>query len=66
MKKFAAAVAVLALSAGPLMAGIPVPQCGQPGAAPCPSSVPEPATMALLAGGAVLLGATAWRRRNNR
>ncbi len=64
MKKFAAAAVVLALSAGPLMAG---------GASPCedcpingPVAVPEPATMALLAGGAVLLGATAWRRRKNR
>jgi hypothetical protein len=64
MKKFAAGVIVLALSAGPLMAGVPV--CGQPGTPNCPSTVPEPATMALLAGGAVLLGATAWRRRKNR
>lgn len=57
MKKFAAAVAVLALSAGPLLAGQ---------ALPTPREVPEPATMALLAGGAVLLGAAAWRRRQNR
>ena len=65
MKKFAAAVAVLALSAGPLMAGgqtFPVDPCA---GAVC-ASVPEPTTMALLAGGAVLLGATAWRRRKNR
>jgi hypothetical protein len=64
MKKFAAAVAVLALSAGPLMAG--VAPCGPGTSVACPSPVPEPATMALLAGGAVLLGATAWRRRKNR
>ena len=63
MKKFAAAVAVLALSAGPLMAGS---LCGVACEEPGPVSVPEPTTMALLAGGAVLLGATAWRRRKNR
>ncbi len=65
MKKFAAAVAVLALSAGPLMAVGSQDPC-QITACPPVSSVPEPATMALLAGGAVLLGATAWRRRKNR
>lgn len=57
MKKLAAAFAVLVLSAGPLMAGgsvLPV------------QDVPEPATMALVAGGVVLLGAAAWRRRKNR
>jgi hypothetical protein len=61
MKKFAAAVAVLALSAGPLMAGGFVDDDPPP-----VIDVPEPATMALIAGGAVLLGATAWRRRKNR
>lgn len=57
MKKLAAAFAVLVLSAGPLMAGT---------APPPPAPVPEPTTIALLAGGAALLGAAAWRSRNKR
>lgn len=36
-------------------------QCGQPGQPPCPTSVPEPGSLALLAG--ALLGGAALRRR---
>lgn len=53
MKKLSYALAVLMLSASPLLAD---------GAAP-PTQVPEPGTMALLAGGAAILGAVAWRRK---
>ncbi len=57
MKKFAAAFAVILLSAGPLMAG----EVPSPPTVP----VPEPATLGLIAGGAALLGLVAWRRRKD-
>lgn len=52
MKKLSAAVALLVLSAGPAWAGV----------TPQPAPVPEPATLGLIAGGAVMLGLVAWRR----
>lgn len=54
MKKLSAAVALLVLSAGPVWAGT---------APPSPSPVPEPATLGLVAGGALMLGAVAVFRR---
>jgi hypothetical protein len=54
MKELSYALAVLVLSASPLLAG----STFQP-----PAQVPEPATMALLAGGAAMLGVVAWRRK---
>jgi hypothetical protein len=69
MKKLSYALAVLVLSARPLLAGAllqpPITSPQPPGFTfPLPpTTVPEPSTMLLLAGGAALLGATAWRRR---
>lgn len=55
MKKLSAAVALLVLTAGPAWAGVPAPPNGTP--------VPEPATLGLVAGGALMLGAVAMFRR---
>ncbi len=54
MKKLSAAVALLVLSAGPAWAGNVLP----PGVA-----VPEPATLGLVAGGAIMIAAVGYRRR---
>ena len=53
MKRIFAVFGVLAISAGPLLAGVPLPP---------PNVVPEPATMALTAVGLALVGAIAVRR----
>ncbi len=51
MKQLSIAVALLVLSAGPAWAGL------------TPVLVPEPATLGLVAGGAIMLGAVALFRR---
>ena len=61
MKKFSVAVALLVLTAGPVWAGGNgnTPPFDQP----FPVPVPEPATLGLIAGGALMLGAVAMFRR---
>ena len=54
MKKFFGAFALVAITATPALAG------GTP--LPPTTPVPEPASIALLAGGLAALGAVAWRR----
>jgi hypothetical protein len=60
MKMLSYALAILLLAAGPLMAG------GGVELDPSPTEVPEPTTIALIVGGAGMLGVSAWRRRKGR
>jgi PEP-CTERM motif len=46
--------------------GATVIVCGQPGAPPCPTGTPEPATLLLLGSGLIVLGGFAWSRRHKK
>jgi hypothetical protein len=59
VKLLSFALAILLLSAAPLMAG-------GSGGGTDPIAVPEPTTIALIVGGAGMLGVSAWRRRKGR
>ena len=54
MRRILGALAMITVAAAPAWAGIPQ------------AVVPEPATMALTAGGLALVGAIAWRRNRKR